>query len=393
MRRVLSLSTLYPNAAQPRFGVFVARSLEALAARGDWNVTLINPIGVPPLALGSYRARRAAAVGGMENRVDVHRPQFSLIPGIGARRNAGAIARAVLPLARKLHAEHTFDLLDAQFFFPDGPAAARSAAELGLPLSIKARGADIHYWGAKAWARRAMLSAGRQAAGLLAVCEALAHDMAAIGLPREKIAVHYTGLDRDRFRPLDAIDLRRQLGEALGIALPPRAPLIATVGALIPRKGQAFVIEALRGRPDAQLLLVGRGEDEAMLRRLAQECGMAERVHFLGNVDHDLLPVILSAADVMALPSSSEGLANAWIEALACGTPLVITDAGGAREVVTSPAAGLIVERSAAAVAAGIAAILADPPPRTEVTGSADRFSWTANAAALAGYYERLLAR
>jgi glycosyltransferase involved in cell wall biosynthesis len=390
---VLSLATLYPNAAQPRFGVFVARSLEALAARGDWQVTLINPIGLPPLALGPYKARRRAAVDAVEHGVDVRRPRFTLIPAIGARRNAAAIVRAVLPLARKLHAERPFDVVDAQFFFPDGPAAARIAAELGLPLSIKARGADIHYWGAKPWARAAMLRAGDQAAGLLAVCEALADDMAAIGLPREKIALHYTGLDRDRFRPLDGIDLRRKLGEALGITLPPTAPLIATVGALIPRKGQTFVIEALREHPGAHLLLVGKGEDEAMLRGMAREYAMAERVHFLGNVDHDLLPVILSAADVMALPSASEGLANAWVEALACGAPLVITDAGGAREVVTSPAAGIIVERSAQGIAHGIGQVLAHRRPRAEVAAMADRFSWAANAAALADYYGRLLAR
>ena len=54
-RRVLSLATLYPNRVQPRFGTFVARSLEALAARGDWHVTVINPIGVPPLALGQQK--------------------------------------------------------------------------------------------------------------------------------------------------------------------------------------------------------------------------------------------------------------------------------------------------------------------------------------------------
>jgi teichuronic acid biosynthesis glycosyltransferase TuaC len=54
MKRLLSIATLYPNAHTPRFGTFVARQLEALAARGDWQVTVINPIGLPPLALGRY---------------------------------------------------------------------------------------------------------------------------------------------------------------------------------------------------------------------------------------------------------------------------------------------------------------------------------------------------
>jgi glycosyltransferase involved in cell wall biosynthesis len=390
---VLSLSTLYPNAARPRFGTFVARSLEALAKRGDWQVTAINPIGVPPVALGRYRALRAAAVDEIENGVRVLRPTFPLIPRIGWRRNPALIVRAVLPVARRLHAEAPFDLVDAQFFYPDGPAAATIARALDLPLSIKARGADIHYWGARPPAREAMLGAGEQAAGLLAVCAALADDMAAIGLPRDKITVHYTGLDRDRFRPLQHDRLRADLGRALGITLPARAPLLVTVGALIPRKGQALVLRALTELPDVTLLLVGRGEDEAKLRTLAAGLGLLERVHFLGSLDHDVLPLALSAADAMVLPSASEGLANVWIEALACGTPLVITDAGGAREVVTGPVAGEIVARGPHPIAEGVRQLLARAAPPEEVALFAERFSWEANAAALAGYYAGLIAR
>ena len=393
MKRVLSLATLYPNAAAPRFGTFVARSLEALAARGDWQVTVINPIGVPPVALGRYRALKAAAFDGTEHGVQVYRPTFALIPKLGGRINPALIARTVMPLARRLHAEAPFDLVDAQFFYPDGPAAARVAAELGLPLSIKARGADIHYWGAQPRAHEQILAASMQAAGLLAVCGALADDMAAIGLPGDKIALHYTGLDRDRFRPLQHTQLRRRLGRELGIALPDQAPVLATVGALIPRKGQALVIEALSDLPaDTVLLLVGRGEDEAALRSLARTRGVADRVHFLGSLDHDLVPLVLSAADAMVLPSASEGLANAWVEALACGTPLLITDAGGAREVVTAPEAGRIVARDPLAIADGVRALLEDPPLREATAALAERFSWQANAAALAAYYGRLLA-
>lgn len=391
MKRVLSLSTLYPNAADPRFGVFVARSLEALAARGDWDVTVINPIGVPPVAFGRYRALARAAVSGRERGVEVHRPRFRLIPRFGARRNPAAVARAALRLARRLHAHKPFDLVDAQFFWPDGPAAARVARALGLPLSIKARGADIHYWGDKPWARAAMVAAAEQADGLLAVSNALADDMAALGMPRDKIAVHATGLDRDLFRPLQHEGLRWRLMGELDLVLD-SGPLLVGVGALIPRKGHDLTIGALTELPEAQLLLVGKGEDEPSLRALAVHLGVAERVLFLGSVDQRLLPVILSAADAMVLPSASEGLANAWVEALACGAPIVIADVGGAREVVTSPAAGRIVAREPAAIAAAVRELLADPAPREKVAESAARFSWEANAAALADHYARLIA-
>ncbi|PKP90062.1 MAG: glycoside hydrolase, partial [Alphaproteobacteria bacterium HGW-Alphaproteobacteria-15] len=69
MKHVLALSTLYPNAVNPQFGTFVARSLEALAKRGDWRVTVVNPIGLPPLALGRYRPLAELAPVSVENGV------------------------------------------------------------------------------------------------------------------------------------------------------------------------------------------------------------------------------------------------------------------------------------------------------------------------------------
>ena len=86
-----------------------------------------------------------------------------------------------------------FDVIDAEFFWPDGVAAMHLAEALGLPFSIKARGSDIHFWGRRPAVAAQMLEAGRKAGGLLAVSAALKSDMAAMGMPEEKIRVHYTG--------------------------------------------------------------------------------------------------------------------------------------------------------------------------------------------------------
>ena len=393
MPRILSLATLYPNALTPRFGTFVARQMEALAAMDGWDVTVMNPIGIPPIPFGRYRKLAEAAVDGMEGGVEVHRPRFTLIPGVGGPINPRMIANAVLPLAGRLHEAEPFDLVDAQFFYPDGPAASRIAQALGLPLSAKARGADISHWGAKDYAATAMREAAQQADGLLAVSEALARDMAAIGLPRDRITIHYTGLDRALFHPRDRAASRRRLNDDFGIDLGESARLLASVGALIPRKGQAFVIEALAHLPDTHLALVGTGGDLADLQALARDLDLSRRVHFLGSLDHGALPLLLSAADAMVLPSASEGLANAWVESLACGTPLVITDAGGARELVRDETAGRIVARDADAIAAGVREVIqADYPPEA-VAANVAQFSWEANATALAAYYEQLMAK
>jgi glycosyltransferase involved in cell wall biosynthesis len=391
VRHVLILSTLYPNPANPRFGTFVARSLEALAKRGDWRVTLVNPVGVPPLALGRYRALAALPIKAEEGGITIHRPRFTLLPRIGARRNAAAIARVALPVVRAINAATPIDIVDAQFFFPDGPAAARIAQDLGKPLSIKARGSDIAFWGKKDFAQEQMLAAAGAADGLLAVSRDLAGQMAAMGMDAGKIALHYTGLDRDRFRPFDHTQLRSQLSRELGFAMPDNAPLLACVGALIERKGQAIAIAALHDIPGARLVLIGKGEDAAALRAQAEREGLADRVFFAGSIDHDLMPLILSAADVMVLPSASEGLANAWVEALACGTPVVTCDIGGARELITCDIAGRLVARDPASVAAAVNALLNNPPPRAAVAALTEGFSWDANAAALAAHWEALL--
>ncbi len=406
MKHVLAISTIYPNAESPRFGTFVARSLEGLARRRltpeganeAWRVSVINPIGLPPLGLAAALPRYKALIE-LEERghyggVDVHRPRFTLIPKIGARRNATAIAKAALPIARAIHAETPIDVIDAQYFFPDGPAAAMIARTLDLPLSIKARGSDINYWGGFDFARDQMLDAARQADGLLAVSEALAREMVKLGMPAEKIAVHYTGLDRDLFRPLDHTQLRGQLATSLGIVIPQNAPLFACVGAINRRKGQDIALRALAelsvDYPEARLLFVGKGEEEGAIRDLATHLGVGPRVSLTGSIDHNLLPIILSAADAMVLPTQSEGLANAWVESIACGTPIVTTDVGGARELVVSDVAGRLVERTPQAVADALRAILNDPPDPQAVARIADRFDWASHAESLAEHYAHL---
>lgn len=391
--RVLSIATLFPNPVRPGFGVFVGNQMRAVVQRGDVDLTMISPIGMPPWPLSTrepYARLRAIPAETDTVGLPVHYPRFRLVPKIGGDSNPRRIARAILPFVRRLHRERPFDLVDAQFFFPDGPAAAIVASDLGLPLTIKSRGADIHYWGARPKARAQMLAAAQQSAGLLAVSQALRDDMITMGMPGERTAVHYTGLDHARFRPIDRATARRQMA-AHGIAHD--GALIVTPGALIARKGQALVLEAMAALPGTRLALAGAGEDEGKLRTRTRELGLADRVHMLGQVGHDVLPTLMAAADVMVLPSASEGLANVWVEALACGTPIVVPDIGGAREVVQSASAGRLVAREPSAIAAAVREVLDAPPSQAEVASHAERFSWRHNAEALVGLWADAITR
>lgn len=379
--RVLSISTLFPSPMRAGFGKFVANQMAAVEQSGGVDLTMINPVGLPPFPLSlrkPYRGWGACPPQSPLGGLTVHHPRFTLIPMIGADSNPARIARAIMPLVRRLHAEKPFDLIDAQFFFPDGPAAAIIARELGLPLTIKARGSDIHYWGGRPAALAQMLAAADQASALLTVSAALGRDMAALGMDQAKLRVHYTGLDRARFTPTPRAQARGALPDRLGLTIPDGAPLLVCPGALIAIKGQALAIAALGDLPDAHLALAGTGADEAALRQSAAAFG--SRVHFLGQVSHDALPLLMSAADAVILPSEREGLANVWIEAMACGAPLVIPDIGGAREVVASPMAGRIAERSPQAIAAAVAELLAAPIEQADVAAQVAGFSWEANA-------------
>ena len=390
MLRVLTLSTLFPSAIEPGFGVFVEGQTLRLAARADVDLHVVNPIGRARFPLRLHpRYRRQRALPELENwkGVPTARPRFPIIPGLSGALNPAAIDRAVRPVLARLRASDiAFDVIDAEFFYPDGPAAARLAAQLGLPFSIKARGADIHYWARRPACLRLMLEAAKAASGLLAVAGSLKQDMAALGMDPAKITVHYTGVDLDRFQPVE----REAAKAALGVD----GPLIVSLGALIPRKGHDIVIEAMTSLPDATLLVVGAGPERETLERLVAARSLGERVRLLGSLPHASLPAILGAADVMALASASEGLANAWIEALACGTPVVTPRVDGAAEAIDRPVAGRLVdERTPAAMAAAIAAILADPPSQDAVRACARRFTWERNTQALFAHLSRIVAK
>lgn len=386
MLRVLTLATLFPDASRPNFGVFVERQCAALAARPGVALRVVAPIGVPPwplAALGHHRAFAAVPPQEEWRGLPVLRPRFLALPGTGGRWFAPALARRLAPLLEAIARDFPFDVIDAQFFFPDGPAAVALGRRFGVPVSIKARGADIHFWGKSAVAPQ-IVRAGAAADGLLAVSGALAADMAALGLPRDKIRVHYTGVDPARFAPADRARAKAALGEA--------RPLIVALGALVPRKGHDLVIEAVARLPGVALRVVGAGPERGALEALIARLGVADRVTLTGALPHERVAATLAAADVMALASASEGLANAWVEALACGVPIVIPDVGGARELLTDPAYGRLADRTPASIAGAIVALLTAPPAPEAVRRGAERFRWETNAAALEAHLRALVA-
>jgi len=187
--------------------------------------------------------------------------------------------------------------------------------------------------------------------------------------------VLYPGADVERFRPdLETRDIRA----ALGIG---DRPLAVCVSRLVARKGQDVLIRAMpaiRARvPDAALLIVGGGPDEDRLRSMAAG---SNDVFFSGQVGEDDLPRYYAVGDVFAMPCRTrlgglevEGWGNVFIEAAACGKPVVVGDSGGAREALVDGETGILVDGARVeAVADAVASLLADPE-RAAAMGTAGR--------------------
>lgn len=386
--RVLTLATLFPHATKPNFGIFVERQTAGLAQQDGFDVTVVNPIGMPPWPLSlhaRYKDLRQLPLRENWRGLTVHRPRFTLLPKIGSAINPRMIAAAVIPLAKRLHAAQPFDLIDAEFFYPDGPAAMRIAAALDIPFTIKARGSDIHHHAHSRSSGAQLKEAADKAVQMFAVSEALKRDMISLGMDEAKIARHYTGIDRSKFHPRD-----RQAEKA---KLAIEGPLMLSVGALITRKQQDLLIRALPELPGLTLMLVGSGEAAGSYQRLAADIGVADRVIFSGPVAHDDLPPLFAAADIFALTSVSEGLANVWVEALASGTPVIASNVGGAPELLRAPEAGRIVAQDPTAIAAAARELLDAPIPQEKALDQVAEFSWERNAQQLADAFRRVAHR
>lgn len=387
--RILSFTTLYPNAVRPQHGIFVEQRLRHLLASGEAKARVVAPVPWFPFKFPAFRRYSDfAAVPAHEVRhgIEVDHPRYPVIPWVGMTAAPSLMTWSVMAHVKRLHARHRFDLIDAHYFYPDGVAAVRLGRRLGLPVVITARGSDINLIPQYRHARRLITSSARQASALITVSEALKEKLAALDVPATRITTLRNGVDLDRFRPLERAPLRKKLGL--------EGTVLLSVGHLAHLKGHDLVLEALRSLPGATLVVIGEGPLKAALRRQAKRKGIAERVHFWGAVSHDHLVEYYNAADVLVLASSREGMPNVVLESLACGTPVVATNVGGIPEVIAAPAAGRIVQRrDSADIADAVKALLRNPPEKQTTRQHALNFSWEGTTAGQLTLFRRLAGR
>ena len=279
-----------------------------------------------------------------QSDIDVWYPRFLSIPSLLKTFDGLMMALSALPRMRQLKKAGRLDVIDAHFAYPDGYAASLLARWLKVPFTITLRGTETRHLQDGRFSGM-LLTAIDQAEQVFSVSESLRKLVIAHGANPAKIEVVGNGVDTLRFSPLDRTTCRN----ALGIASSAR--VLISVGGLVPRKGFHRVIELLpqlrQDFPDLVFLIVGGGSAEGNnrleLEQQVEQLNLGNCVKFIGSVQPDELPSALSAADVFVLATSNEGWANVFLEAMACGLPVVTTDVGGNQEVVSNDQLGLVV--------------------------------------------------
>jgi glycosyltransferase involved in cell wall biosynthesis len=201
----------------------------------------------------------------------------------------------------------------------------------------------------------------------------LAHDT----MPELEIPIVYNGVDTTQFSPTKNPSRRDEVN-------------ILCVGRLIERKGQDHLLRAFAnlrskfGSP-VRLTLVGTGDAEVSLKKLAADLRVANNVHFTGVVSGDIVVQVFREADVFVLPSQNEGMSVAVLEAMACGLPVVVTDTGGTAELVQENVNGFVIPWSNVNDLTEKLALLVRDQQLRHRMGNASRqtamnFSWSAMA-------------
>jgi glycosyltransferase involved in cell wall biosynthesis len=308
-------------------------------------------------------------------------------------------------LRRKLDLDSP-DLIHAHFWM-SAWAAAEAARALQLPMLI-----TFHALGTVKQRHqgsadpspperiRVEASAGLACDHIIATCRDEVAELGQMGIERNKISVVPCGVDVEHFT---------LAADAAGseFSIPRRAAYrLVSVGRLVPRKGVGAVIEAMSRMSDAELIIAGgdgradvASESERVrLSVLAAHIGVAERVHFAGQVSRTEMPALLRSADVVVCAPWYEPFGIVPLEAMACGVPVVGSAVGGLLDSVDDSRTGVLVPPSDPAAIAKAVRSLLDDPVRRAAFGQAGRaralslFSWERVASCTADIYARVAA-
>jgi glycosyltransferase involved in cell wall biosynthesis len=385
--RVLVYTSLFPNSIQPLFGNFVLERMRHLSQFVDISVVAPVPYFPSWIHFGPWRnwgrVPRSEHYGGFHTA----HPRYVVIPKLGMAIHGVSMFVGTFRQVCERLKEAEYDLIDAQYVYPDGFAATLLGRVLRKPVVVSARGSDINLFSQFIVIRPLIRQVLFRAQGLIAVSHALKETMVRLGCRSENLAVVGNGVDPQKFRPRPRADMRRKLG------LPNDSPIVISVGRLDGNKGFHILINAITRLQTlgVMLLIVGEGPRRGRLEMQIRESGLTDHVRLVGTVPHDELSTWYSAADIFALASEREGCPNVVLEAMACGLPVVATRVGGIPELVLSAALGTLVERTAEAFGSALHDALRKDWDNAAIADAARSHGWDNVSSEIMDVYSKAL--
>jgi glycosyltransferase involved in cell wall biosynthesis len=341
--KLLVFASLFPSEKRPTAGVFIRERLFRVAEQIP--IVVVSPIPWFPfqgiIRLWKPHFRPQPERHEVQNGVQVYFPRFLSMPGVFKSWDGFFMALGSLSTLIKLRKD--FNIIDAHFAYPDGYAATLLGKWLKIPVSITLRGTEVPL--SKIPARKAKMLIGlHNATRVFSVSDSLKQLVVSLGAENNKILVVGNGIDIEKFYPLDKSEMREKLN------IPANAKVLISVGGLVERKGFHRVIkilpELVTKYPNLIYLIVGGESAEGNIKKQLEEqvktLKLEKNVRFLGAYSSDKLKEPLSTADLFVLATANEGWANVFLEAMACGLPVITTDVGGNKEVVCDSNLGII---------------------------------------------------
>jgi glycosyltransferase involved in cell wall biosynthesis len=381
--RVLVITKIFPNAAEPQSAPFNRRQIAALAARPGVTVDVMATI---PWFPGAGLVSRWSTAGRLDrvparetiDGLDVRHPRTLFVPRVAMSTWGPLYAASIAPALARYRG--VVDVVLGTWLYPDGFAAVIAGALVGAPVAIKLHGSDVNFIARRPGPRRLIGWALPRAARVIAVSRALAAQAVELGADPARVAIVMNGVDGAAFHPRDRGAARAAVG------WPADRKLIVYVGNLKPEKGVldlagAFV-DLARARAYVGLALIGGGAARPQLDAIAG--GLGGRMVVAGPQPSEAVATWMAAADVVALASWAEGTPNAVLEALASGRRVVATAVGGVPDLIASPALGALVPpRDVPALTAALGAALDTAYDPADVARLGARGGWEASAAEL----------
>jgi len=374
--RVLAITKLFPNAAEPLAAPFNRQQFAALAKHCTLDVLATIPWfpGAGWLAKWSSagklaRVPRRETIGGLA----VQHPRTLFIPKLALATWGPLYAASIAPLLAPYRGN--VDVVLGAWAYPDGFAAVIAARMLGVPCVVKLHGSDINIVAKYPGPRRLSAWALPQAERIVAVSRPLVDEVVSLGVARERVTIVMNGVDSELFKPRDREAARAELGL-------PAGPLAVYIGNLKPEKGVLDLARAWHEVPEGTLVFVGDGPLRDEIETVTKPLG--GRVRLIPRQPLERMPLYMAAADIVVLASHSEGTPNVVLEALACGRRVVATSVGGVPDLITDEALGLLVPpHDPTALASAITRALREPYDAASIAKRGARGGWAASAAAL----------